>query len=255
MPASYALFGVNYLELATLSATPDGAVTGKPLSRLADRAISLETEDPDVGGTRTWSADLGPTPPTDASVAIFLGRAVAGVLVTLESSTDAVTWTARGTVTPTADETATILAVTGAPVTARYWRWSVTDPAAPVRWLEVFLSPPGVALTWNPAASALTEPTLPNVVLVESVSGERVGVRRGARRWGATYTIAYAAEADRLAVFAFMDDILDGASPFWLRTVQGEYRWVRLDGGVVFAAADRTADKWDIPLVFTEELR
>jgi hypothetical protein len=247
------MFGANVLEEAILTLDPDGAVSGKDVERLVDRDIGLECEDSGTSGFRSWNADLGLTP-SPVSVAIFLGAAVAGETITLESSDDLSTWDPRGTVVPAADGEPARLDVTGAPVTARYWRWSITDPAAPVRFTEVFLSPAGIELQYKPSIGGLREPQIPNVTLVESASGRAWGVRRGTRRWSTRYVMTYAPDVDRTTVLDFLTAIEDGAKPFWLLTVTGELRWVRLAGNVDFQAADRSLSHWDIPLAFTEEL-
>ena len=53
------VYAANALEGAVFTLTPDGAVTGRGVERLADRDIGLECEDAGTTGTRTWPADRG----------------------------------------------------------------------------------------------------------------------------------------------------------------------------------------------------
>jgi hypothetical protein len=249
-----ALYAENVLEDAILTLEPDGAVAGKGVERLDDRDIGLECEDSDVTGTRTWHADrgVGATTPT-VHVWIFAGAAYAGEEITLETSPDNSVWTEQASVTPVDDSPQRVVFDTPFAV-PRYVRWSVTDPDAPVRFTEVFVSP-SVELTWKPSIGALREPLIPNVTLVESASGRAWAVKRGARRWSTTYLMLGSPNSDRQTIYDVLDVIADGAKPFWLWTVQSELRWVRMSGAVPFDAADRgPSGEVDITLSFVEEL-
>lgn len=244
------LYPTNALEGAVLTLGPDGAVAGRGVARLVDRDLGLECEDVGTAGVRTWTADLGVGAVPAVAAWIVRGTELPGEPLTLESSADGTSWTTRATVSPL---DSTPARATFAAVTARYWRWSITDPPAPIRLTEVWLSAP-MMFRFKPAAPFLREPLIPNVLLVESASGRAWGIQRGARRWSATYTMTYAPNTDRPVLFALLDALADGAKPFWLLTVEGELRWVRLSGAVDLQNADRTASAWDIPLRFTEEL-
>ena len=247
------LYAENALEGAILTMTPDGAVTGKGPGRLIDRDIGLECEDPGTAGTRIWHADRGigaPTPTVDAW--IFAGSAYAGEVLTLASSPDDTTWTTRGTVTPTSDSPQRVSLTPFA--LPRYVRWTVTNPAVPVRFTEVFVAA-GTSLSFPPTARHTQEPLRPNTVLLSSQSGRAWGIQRGARRWSTRYVLTVAPEADRTELFALLDTLQDGVLPFWLLTVKGELRWVRLSGEIVLeAAAGLPIANWTIPLEFIEEL-
>lgn len=247
------VYAANALEGAVFTLTPDGPVPGKGLARLADRDVGLECEDAGTTGTRTWAADRGldaSTPTIDAW--LMAGSAYAGVAITLESSPDATTWTARGTVTPASDTPQRVLVTPFA--CPRYVRWTVTDPPAPVRFTEVFLSP-AQGLSFPPTARQTQEPILPNVVILPSVSGRAWGVQRGVRRWANRYVLTVASAADRTALYALLDALQDGVRPCWLVDVWGTLRWVRLSGQIVLeAAAGLPTTHWAIPLEFIEEL-
>jgi hypothetical protein len=247
------VYAANALEGAVFTLTPDGAVPGRGVERLADRDIGLECEDAGTTGTRTWAADRGldaAALPIDAW--LFAGSQYAGQLVTLASSPDATTWTARGTVTPTSDTPQRVLVTPFA--CPRYVQWTVTAPPAPVRFTEVCLSP-AQGLTFPPTARHTSEPILPNVVILPSVSGRAWGVQRGVRRWANRYTLTVASAADRTALYALLDALQDGVRPCWLVDVRGDLRWVRLSGQIVLeAAAGLPTTHWAIPLEFIEEL-
>jgi hypothetical protein len=247
------LYAANALEGAVFTLTPDGAVAGRGVERLADRDVGLECEDAGTTGTRTWAADRGlgaATPTIDAW--LFAGSQYAGVAVTLASSPDGTTWTTRGTVTPASDTPQRVLVTPFA--CPRYVRWTVTAPLAPVRFTEVFLSP-AQGLTFPPTARHTQEPLRPNVVILPSVSGRAWGVQRGVRRWSHRYTLTVAPESDRTALYALLDALQDGVLPCWLVDVKGELRWVRLSGGIVLeAATGKPVANWTIPLEFIEEL-
>jgi hypothetical protein len=247
------VYAENALEGAILTMTPEGPVSGKGTDRLIDRDIGLECEDLGVAGTRTWHADRGisaPTPTIDAW--LFAGASYAGQVITLASSPDNTAWTTRGTVTPTAD-TPHVVAVTPFPC-PRYVRWTITAPAAPVRFTEVWLAPARI-LSFPPTARHTQEPVQPNIVLVTSQSGRTWGIQRGARRWSTRYVLTVAPEADRTALYAILDALQDGVKPCWLVDVKGVLRWVRLSGELTLAAAPGLpVANWTIPLDFTEEL-
>ena len=247
------LYAENALEGAILTMTPDGPVSGKGTARLVDRDIGLECEDTGTAGTRIWHADRGvgaTTPTIDAW--LFAGSNYTGALITLASSPDNTTWTTRGTIMPPSESAQRVLMTPF--VCPRYVRWTITDPAAPVRFTEVFLST-GTSLSFPPTARHTQEPLIPNTVLLSSQSGRAWGVQRGARRWSTRYLLTVAPEDDRTALFALLDTLQDGVLPFWLVTVKGELRWVRLSSAIVLeAAAGLPVANWMIPLEFVEEL-
>ena len=240
----------NALRNASIVMTPDGAVSGKGVDRLVDQDIGLECEDSGADGQRFWVADLG-IAPEPASVWIFAGSRYAGELLTLESSDDGDEWTLRASITPASDAPQ-LVAIIEAPVTARYWRWFASYPADPIIFTEVSLTI-GYSLR-KPSAPRLHEPLIPNVATVESSAGRMFAAQRGSRRWSSTYTMTYTPNMNRAVVFGVLDSIKDGAKPFWLITVTNDLRWVRMNGGIDFSAADLTVDHWDVPLVFVEEL-
>lgn len=253
MPAPPPAFYVeNVLEDAILTMTPDGPAADTPIARLVDRDIGLECQDQGTTGTRTWHFDrgVGAATPT-VSALILAGSGMAGETFTLESSTDNAAWTSRGTAAPAADAPERFALTPFA--CPRYVRLTVTDPDVPVNFAELFLAP-SLELQWKPSISALREPVLPNVVRVDSASGRTYGVRRGAKKVASTYLMSASPEADRLAVLAALESILDGAKPFWLLTVQSTLRWVRANGAVDFQAADRMLSDWDITIQLEEEL-
>jgi len=245
------MYGINVLENAILLMTPDGPVTGKGTDRLVDRDVGLECEDQDVTGTRTWHADLGIGTLPEVDSWLFDGSNFTGELLTLESSPDNAAWTPRATITPTEDgpQRVTFTAL----VSPRYWRWTVVDPSLPLKFTEVFISKQ-ITLRWKPSFQGLREPQIPNLVVIESLSGRTFAAQVGERRWSTQYVMPYSPDTDRLLILEFLDAILDGALPFWLLTVTNEKRWVRMAGDVDFQAADRSLAQWDIPLTFVQEL-
>lgn len=248
-----ALYAENVLEAAILTLTPGGAVAGKGAERLVDRDIGLECEDSGTAGQRIWHADrgVGASSPT-VHVWAFAGAAYTGVLLTLESSPDNSAWTPRGTVTPASDAPQRVVLT---PFTVpRYVRWHATNPPAPVRFTEVFLSPE-VAFRWKPAAGSIQEPQQLNVDLVQSASGRAWGVRRGARRWSTSFLMTAAPDTDRTLLLSILDTLLDTAKPFWMLTVTSEFRWVRIVGAITTQGVSRSpSGEWDIPLTVLEEL-
>ena len=247
------LYARNLLEGALLTLTPDGAVTGKGPERLVDRDIGLECEDNGTAGTRIWHADRGVGAAADMVHAwIVAGSNYASTTITLQTSPDDTAWTTHATCAPTSE---TPQCVTLTPFACpRYVRWTIASPAAPVRFTEVFLAV-GENLSFPPTARMTREPLVPNVVTLASQSGRAWGVQRGARRWSIQYVLTVAPEADRAALFTLLDAIQDGVLPFWLVTVKGELRWVRLSSEIVLEAADGLPiANWAIPLEFVEEL-
>jgi hypothetical protein len=247
------MYPENVLEGAIFTMTPDGPVSGKGTDRLDDRDIGLECEDQGAGGQRIWHADRGlgaPTPTVHAF--IFAGTGYAGEQLTLETSANDVDWDARAVHTPPDDAPQLVELVTPFAV-PRYVRWHATDPAAPIRFTEAFLSP-AVILTYKPAGSRLAEEELPNLVLVESAGGQDWAVQRGARRWITDYVMIYSPDADRLKITALLAATADTARPFWLRTLMNGLEWVRLIGRLRFPAADVAEAAWDIPLTFRRVL-
>lgn len=244
------IYPSNALEGAILTMTPDGAVPGKGVERLVDRDIGLECEDVGIDGQRVWHADLGLSPKA-MDTWLLSGSGYAGKLITLESSSDDIGWTERGSVTPASDTPQRV--TMGAVHTFRYWRQLITSPSVPVRLTEWTLSL-GVSLKFKPSAPNLREGAIPQVSLVTSGTGRTWGVKRGERRWTHRYVMTYSPDVDRLAILSMLTEIEDGAKPCWMLTVTGEVRWVRVPGSVDFSAADLAVQDWDIPLEPVEEL-
>lgn len=248
-----AFYAVNVLDAAVLTLGPDGALVGRPVERLVDRDTGLECEDSGTAGVRTWHADRGlDAPAVTVSAWILAGAGYQGGPLTLASSPDDATWTTRATVTPAADGP---LRVPVPPFVApRFIRWTAIDPPAPVRFTEVFLSP-AVVFTWKPAAGSLREPQLVNVTTSLSVSGRGWGVQRGPRRWSTRFTMSAAPDTDRTMLYALLTDLADSAKPFWVLTVTGELRWVRLVPPFEPSGVSKSpSGEWDIPLQLMEEL-
>jgi|SRR5215471_9655094 len=248
-----AFYPVNLLDGAALGMTPDGAVSGKGPDRLIDRDLGLECEDGGVSGARVWMADRGVGAAPDAAAAwILAGSNLAGVAFTLDTSDDGSTWTPRATMTPAAN-TPVRAALAPFPV-PRYVRWTATDPPTPVRLTEVVLAP-ALTFRWKPAAGSLTEPQVLNVNLVNSVSGRGWAVQRGPRRWSSTFTMTNAPNVDRIQMLTLLDDLADTAKPFFVLTVTGELRWVRLLPPITAAGVTLSpSGEWNLPVSLVEEL-
>jgi hypothetical protein len=248
-----AFYATNVLESAVLTLTPGGAVPGKGPDRLVDRDIGLECEDNGTAGIRTWAADRGVDAPADvADVWILAGTGIAGVPFALASSPDGTTWTARGTVTPPSDApTRVALAPFAVP---RYVQWTTTDPPAPVRLSEVFLSP-ALVFKWKPAAGTMREPQVLNVNTSWSVSGRGWGNRRGPRKWSSVFVMTSAPDTDRVKMLALLDELADTAKPCYLLTVTGELRFVRVLPPIDASGVSKSpSGEWDLPVSVVEEL-
>lgn len=249
-----AFYAENVLEDAIATLTPGGALASKPVERLDDRDIGLECEDSGTSGTRTWHWDRGAAATTPTVHALILhGSRIAGETFTLETSPDDAAWTDRGDYTPAADG-GSRFALDAPFAVPRYVRLTVTDPAMPVIFTEVFLSPQ-VAFTWKPSAGTLREPQALNVAVVESQAGRTFPVKLGERRWSQAFTITSSPDTDRTKLYGLLDTLADTAKAFWFYSVTGELRWVRLLGPIAPQAVSRSpVGEWDLPVSLVEEL-
>lgn len=248
-----AFYPVNVLDGATWGMIPDGPVSGQDVARLADRDIGLEVEDQATTGDRMWFADRGVgAPATLVSVWILVGSNIAGIPFRLDSSPDQIAWTTRGTITPAAN------GATRVPVTVfavpRWVRLVTTNPSVPVRLTECVLAP-ALTFKWKPAAGTLREPQLLNVNTVNSVSGRGWGVQRGPRRWSSSFTMTNAPNTDKARMLELLDDLADTAKPFFVLTVSGDLRWVRLVPPIDASGVSKSpTGEWDLPVSLVEEL-
>jgi hypothetical protein len=247
------VYGDNALEGAIWTMTPSGPVPGKGVERLTDRSIGEACEDAGQMGLRIWHADrgVGASTPTVTAV-VVAGGGYAGETITVETSPDDDVWTLRAQITPPSDTPQRVLF---SPPFAlpRYVRFTVTDPAVPVRFTELFISA-GTMLTFRPSVTDLHLRIAAQVELLETGSGRRFALKRGPRRRVERYVMTYSPDTDRAKVLALYDATDDGAKPCWLWTIADELLWVRLPLDIDFAAADRAVAAWDIPFDFTEEL-
>jgi hypothetical protein len=248
-----AFYAVNVLEDAELELGPDGTVAGKGPERLVDRDLGLECEDAGAGGARVITADRGlDAPATVVKAFLVAGSGYAGLPITVETSADGASWTARGSITPTDDVPQRV------PLTPfacpRYARVTITGTTAPVRLTELWLAAE-LAFTWKPSAGSLHEPQILNVNTVTSASGRGWGVQRGPRRWSESFVMTSSPDTDRAKMLTLLDALADTAKPFWYLTPSNELRWVRLAGPIDAAGVDRSpSGQWDLPVAVIEEL-
>jgi hypothetical protein len=214
---SVTLYVGNLLEsAATVSAPTDAAA---PITRLYDGARGPQWAGTTVAPTVT--VDLGAA--REASGWGLADHNLTGGVVTVESSPDNSTWTARDSATLATP----VLARSFATVSARYWRFGL--PAASGSGTptvgELILAAP-VTLPTPHVPPGYTDRVLGNVRRDESPAGYTWAVKRGASR--REFKLAYAAldlaTLDLLrAAFAACDE---GAKKFTYVDADGVAWWV-----------------------------
>lgn len=241
--ASPVAYGVNRLENSLV--TVSGSALDRPASRLSDRFIGPEWED-SVAGTRIIKWDQGSAPGLIDAVLLPAGHNLSGVSLQVDSSTDNVAWTSKGTLTP-ASLAAQRIPCT--PFTTRYGRLQmIACPSAP-RLAELFASS-GVTFS-QPPLLGWESRKVGNVLAFESESGVFMAYRRGATRVELDWRVPQFTEADRTALEGLFDAIGGGAKGLFLVDPLGAIFFVRwLNPEIGFQGT--LPDKYEVTFRFQE---
>lgn len=137
----------NIFASGTLSASSEA--TGYPKENAVSEATYSAWQPTALPATLT--VDYGSAVAVDSAGLVAHNCGTSGNTVLVQSSTDNVTWTTRATITPTDDTT--ILALFTS-VTARYWRFSISNGTAPFIGVAMagarFNFPAGVVAPYTP---------------------------------------------------------------------------------------------------------
>jgi hypothetical protein len=211
------IFAANLLEAASVTPAPASAGV---LARLTDRDIASQY----IGtvGAITITVDLGASPGPVSAWAL-LHHNLTGVTVMLTGDTFYPPTTVRDSLDPAGAD----LLRTFAPVTVRYWQWTIpalAGAAAPAIG-ELLLGVP------REVADAPSLPTgwpavVGNVARDRSPSGITWATRRGPARARLALEWSGLPEGDLEALLAAYTEAAEGALPLLLQDASGVVRWV-----------------------------
>ncbi len=213
--AKATFFTRNLLENGIVTVTGD-ADTGYPESRLHDRAISLYWKDT-VTEAKTFQVDQCLSGEAIDFLAIEKHN-FSGEAMTWEHSANGSEWT-PAVAGWSQNDNDQIIKVLSTPVTAEFWRVSVTSMDNP-QCSEIFMSKGHefkVDFTQNPRAE-----DEPNVLWIQTVGGLERSTKFGDARKKRIYSLFL--DASEIVDFRTVKSDLDGYSkPFYLKDHEGEY--------------------------------
>ena len=202
---------INLLELGTTTLSTGAAAAGYPLYRLYDRDLgrlfigsaattTVVKVDQGAGGTQAVDRLLIPS-----------GHNLAGVTLDIEWSTDDASWTAA-----TAQWTGAAgdIDKSWSALTKRYWRFTMTSPAAAPQVGELWLTE---TTTWarNPSRPGGPQESIHNVTVAVTAEGRVRFEVNGPSLRQRNYTLRNISSAQRVQYEALWT-AFGGSKPFWL---------------------------------------
>jgi len=214
-------YPVSFLEASTIMV--DGAAEGFPADALGDRDVEQLWKDSEGGARQITAQWTDADPPAVDTWILPAGHGLVGAPLTLESSGDGAAWTARDSVTPTS--AATLARTLAVPVTAAWWRLTMTTAAA-AYLAELYLTA-AVPLPWAPSIGSLSDGLVGDVTRVVTPGGVVRKSRHWGLRWRASWTIADIDVPDWDRITAAIYPVLEGRFCY-VRDHDGVLRWVEL---------------------------
>jgi hypothetical protein len=238
---------VNLLEASTVTLTTGAAAPGYPLYRIKDR---------DIGRVFAGSAAVTTTIKIDQGAAgaqavdrLFIpaGHNLSGVWLGIAYSSDDSSYTNAVTAGAWASSAADILK-SWTSLVRRYWRFTITTPAAAPYFAELFISP---TESWarNPQRPGGDEEDVHNVTVLRSSPGRPRYAVNGPSRRQRHYTLKNIGSAQRTQLKALWSE-WRGGKPFWLCDHEGV--WIYGEITAPLRLRETGAGTWGATLDFLE---
>lgn len=215
---------LNILEGAAVTLSVGAEDASYPLYRLYDRMIGKVFKG-SAAATTTVKIDQGAAPAAVDRLIIPAGHNLGGVTLTIKHSADDVTYTdaVAGWVQPDG----LMINKSWAAVTKRYWKFTITTPAAAPYLTEMFLT---ATYEWERDPARSESGPFDDVFnvdnLVRADGGDRFAVRGEPKRQR-PYGIVNAPETMKTALLA-LNSAWAGCRPFWLYDHEGTWIFGKL---------------------------